>query len=46
MIGYNVSPMKGVIRFGRKGNLSPRYIGPYRISNRIDNVAYEFELPQ
>ncbi|XP_069144444.1 uncharacterized protein [Solanum lycopersicum] len=45
-IYLNVSPMKGVIRFGRKGKLSPRYIDPYRISNRIDNVAYEFELPQ
>ncbi|WMV51319.1 hypothetical protein MTR67_044704 [Solanum verrucosum] len=38
--------MKGVIRFGKKGKLSPRYIGPYRISKRIDNVAYELELPQ
>ncbi|WMV30351.1 hypothetical protein MTR67_023736 [Solanum verrucosum] len=40
-----VSPMKGVMRFGKKGRLSPRYIGPYRISKRIDNVAYELELP-
>ncbi|WMV38478.1 hypothetical protein MTR67_031863 [Solanum verrucosum] len=31
------------MRFGNKGNLSPRYIGPYR---RIGNVAYELELPQ
>ncbi|WMV19536.1 hypothetical protein MTR67_012921 [Solanum verrucosum] len=38
--------MNGVMRFGRKGKLSPRYIGPYRISKRIDNVAYELELPQ
>ncbi|WMV51488.1 hypothetical protein MTR67_044873 [Solanum verrucosum] len=38
--------MKGVMRFGKKGNLSPRYIGPYRISKRIGNVAYELELPQ
>ncbi|WMV45147.1 hypothetical protein MTR67_038532 [Solanum verrucosum] len=36
--------MKGVMRFGKKGKLSPRYIGPYRISKRIDNVAYELEL--
>ncbi|WMV07874.1 hypothetical protein MTR67_001259 [Solanum verrucosum] len=37
--------MKGIMRFGKKGKLSPRYICPYRISKRIDNVAYELELP-
>ena len=40
-----VSPMKGVMRFGKKGKLSPRYIGPYKISKRVGNVAYELELP-
>ncbi|WMV38974.1 hypothetical protein MTR67_032359 [Solanum verrucosum] len=38
--------MKGVMRFGKKGKLCPRYIRPYRISKRIRNVAYELELPQ
>ncbi|WMV45521.1 hypothetical protein MTR67_038906 [Solanum verrucosum] len=38
--------MKGVMRFGKKGKLSPYYIGLYRISKRIGNVAYELELPQ
>ncbi|WMV29327.1 hypothetical protein MTR67_022712 [Solanum verrucosum] len=38
--------MKGVMRFGKKGKLIPRYIGPYRIAKRIGNVAYELELPQ
>ncbi|WMV14549.1 hypothetical protein MTR67_007934 [Solanum verrucosum] len=38
--------MKGVMSFGKKGKISPRYIGPYRISKRIGNVAYELELPQ
>ncbi|WMV09830.1 hypothetical protein MTR67_003215 [Solanum verrucosum] len=35
---------KGVLRFGKKGKLSPWYIGPYRISKRVDKVAYELEL--
>ncbi|WMV55005.1 hypothetical protein MTR67_048390 [Solanum verrucosum] len=38
--------MKGVMRFGTKGKLRPLYIGPYRISKTIGNVAYELELPQ
>ena len=41
-----VSPTKGVMRFGKKWKLSPRYIGPYRIVKRVGNVAYELELPQ
>ena len=43
---FKVSPMKGVMRFGEMGNLSPQYIGPYRISKRIGNLDYELELPQ
>ncbi|WMV50637.1 hypothetical protein MTR67_044022 [Solanum verrucosum] len=38
--------MMGVMRFGKKGKLSPQYIGHYRISKRVGNVAYELELPQ
>ncbi|WMV08988.1 hypothetical protein MTR67_002373 [Solanum verrucosum] len=34
------------MRFDKKGKLSPWYIGLYRISKRIGNVAYELELPQ
>ncbi|WMV08097.1 hypothetical protein MTR67_001482 [Solanum verrucosum] len=38
--------MKGVVRFGKKRNLSFLYIGPYRIFKQIGNVVYELELPQ
>ncbi|WMV41112.1 hypothetical protein MTR67_034497 [Solanum verrucosum] len=41
-----VLPMKGVMRFGKKGKLSPRYVGPYKIIRRVGQVAYELELPQ
>ena len=37
--------MKGVMRFGRKGKLSPRYVGPYEILQRVGEVAYELALP-
>ena len=39
-----VSPMKGVMRFGKKGKLCPRYVGPYTILKRVGKVAYELEL--
>ena len=35
-----VSPMKGVMRFGKKGKFIPRYIGPFEIVERIGEVAY------
>ena len=40
------SPMKGVVRFFKKENRSPRYIGPYIMSKMLGNISYEFELPQ
>ena len=36
-----LSPLKGVIRFGRKGKLSPRFIGYYEILARVGLVAYK-----
>ena len=37
----NVSPVKGVMRFGKNNKLSPRYIWPYNIIQRVGLVAYE-----
>ena len=40
-----ISPAKGVMRFGRKEKLSPRYMGPFDIVERVGEVAYRLVLP-
>ncbi len=43
-IFMKVSPMKGAMRFGKKGKLASRYIGPFEITDRVGAEAYRFEL--
>ena len=40
-----VSPLKGVLRFGKTNKLSPRYVGPFEILERIGSAAYQVALP-
>ncbi|GJT37982.1 putative reverse transcriptase domain-containing protein [Tanacetum coccineum] len=46
MVMLKVSPWKGVIRIEKHGKLSPRYVGPFKIIDRVGPIAYKLELPR
>jgi hypothetical protein len=45
-VGLKVSPIRGSKRFRVKGKLTPRYIRPYQIPERRQEVAYQFSMPE
>ncbi|GKF16003.1 putative reverse transcriptase domain-containing protein [Tanacetum coccineum] len=45
MVMLKVSPWKGVVRFGKRGKLNPRYVGPFKVLAKVGKVAYKLEHP-
>ncbi|GKG20033.1 hypothetical protein Tco_0379834 [Tanacetum coccineum] len=41
----NVLPWKGVVRFGKRGKLNPKYVGPFKVLEKVGSVSYKLEHP-
>ncbi|GKE33614.1 putative reverse transcriptase domain-containing protein [Tanacetum coccineum] len=41
-----VSPLKGVVHFGKQGKLNPRYVGPFKVLEQVGSFSYKLEPPQ
>ena len=46
LVFVKISPLKRVMRFGKSGKLTPRFVGPFSILERIGSLAYRVELPE
>ena len=46
LVFVKVSPLRKVVRFGRKGKLAPRFVGPFLVLEQIGTLAYRVGLPE